>query len=217
METRMNKLTKSTIDFKRSLDIFIVIVVALPIIHLSLFNFNIASYSVTFSLVFGVWLFKNRTLNSQTLIKFNVFVWGVYSIPFVTLGIIVSSFYYAPVRSILEMFPIYLMLPMMLYFYMISKYLYKLIDSKCIKKAILRELNMSENDYTMVLNFSDDYFVEFFKDFDIDIGSGYINDSKIRVEDIMNNTLIRKVCNLTEKQPHELTKNDFTLNNMIEI
>lgn len=213
----MDELVKTTKQFKLALKVLFVVTACMPIIHIIFYKFNMASFSVAFSTCLAIWIFSNNSISKQTYVKFNLFIYLVYLVPVISLSLYALSYFNKDFKTIMDIFPITIMIPLLVYMHMMSKYLYKILESYCHRSMICTALNIKETDYSMVLNFSNKQFYEVFKNFKVNIGDKKIEGTELKVDDITNKEKVAAVAKLANLQVDEVTVDDFTVYEMAQI
>lgn len=207
--------------FKLAMNALVIMCSILPFLQIFFGEFKWSSFfssvSIAISLTVATLFFK-KTLNEQGYqVKMNSFVYLVAFIPFGTAGIIVSSYFYEPVKMILNVFPIYMMLPLTIYMHGMFRCIYKSLESVCLKHDILGAFDLTKKDYTIVMNFSDKVFYEIFGNMKVLIGDSKVIDTNLTVNKISNSNYVEEVSETTGVSKKELTPEDFTVFDMLKI
>lgn len=214
-------IDKADHQFKLAMTALVVMCIVLPFIQIFFGEFKwsnfFSSLSIASSMTIATIFFKKTMIKEGYKVKMNSFIYLVSLIPIVTVGTIVSSYYYQPMKTILDVFPIYMMMPLIVYMACIFKCIYKSLESLCSKGSIISALELEKKDYTIVMNFSDNVFYELFGNMKVFIGTDKIADSTVSVDKISNDLYIEKVSELTETPKNELTVDHFAVADMITI
>lgn len=215
--TDMN-IDKADHHFKLAMNALVVMCIVLPFLQIFFGEFKwsnfFSSLSIASSMTIATVFFKKTMIKEGYKVKMNSFIYLVALIPIVTIGTIVSSYYYAPVKMMLDVFPVYMMMPLVVYMACIFKCIYKTLESLCSKGSIIQALDLEKKDYTVVMNFSDNIFYEVFGNMKVFIGMDKVADSTVSVDSISNTSTAEKVSELTETPRSELTVDHFTIADM---
>lgn len=214
-------IDKADHQFKLAMTALVFMCIVLPFIQIFFGEFKwsnfFSSLSIASSMTIATVFFKRTMINEGYKVKMNSFIYLVALIPIVTVGTIVSSYYYTPIKMMLDVFPVYMMMPLIVYMACIFKCIYKTLESLCSKGSIIQALDLEKKDYTVVMNFSDNVFYEVFGNMKVFIGMDTVADSTVSVSNISNATKTTKVSELTETPRSELTVDHFTIADMENI
>lgn len=207
--------------FKLAMNALVAMCVVLPFLQIFYGEFKFSSFfsslSIAMSLTVATVFFKKTMIKEGFKVKMNSFLYLVTLIPVGTVAIIISSYYYEPVKTILNVFPIYMMLPLLVYMACIFKCIFKSLETLCLKNSILSALDLEKKDYTIVMNFSDNVFYELFGNMKVEIGADKIFDSTVSVASISNSNTTQQVSDITETPKNQLTVDHFTIADMANI
>jgi len=214
-------IDKNFKHFKLAMNALVVMCIILPFLQIFFGEFKWSSFfssiSIAISLTVATLFFK-RALNEQGYqVKMNSFVYLVAFIPFGTIGVIASSYFYDPVKTILNVFPIYMMLPLMIYMHGMFRCIYKSLESVCPKNSIIGAFDLSQKDYTIVMNFTDKVFYEVFGNMKVLIGDNKVVDTNLSVDTISNSHYVEEVSETTGVSKKELMPEHFTVFDMLKI
>lgn len=211
-------IDKADYQFKLAMNALVVMCIILPFLQIFFGEFKWSSFfsslSIASSMTIATLFFKKTMIKEGYKVKMNSFIYLVALIPVVTVGTIVSSYYYQPIKIILDVFPIYMMMPLFVYMVCIFKCIFKSLETLCSKGSIIAALDLEKKDYTIVMNFSDNAFYELFGNMKVFIGDDKIADSTVSVNKISNATTTKKVSELTDTPKNELTVDHFTIAEM---
>ena len=211
-------IDKADYQFKLAMNALVVMCIILPFLQIFFGEFKWSSFfsslSIASSMTIATLFFKKTMIKEGYKVKMNSFIYLVALIPVVTVGTIVSSYYYQPIKMILDVFPIYMMMPLFVYMACIFKCIFKSLETLCSKGSIIAALDLEKKDYTIVMNFSDNVFYELFGNMKVFIGADKIADSTVSVNKISNATTTKKVSELTDTPKNELTVDHFTIAEM---
>lgn len=211
-------IDKADYQFKLAMNALVVMCIILPFLQIFFGEFKWSSFfsslSIASSMTIATIFFKKTMIKEGYKVKMNSFIYLVALIPVVTVGTIVSSYYYQPIKMILDVFPIYMMMPLFVYMACIFKCIFKSLETLCSKGSIIAALDLEKKDYTIVMNFSDNVFYELFGNMKVFIGDDKIADSTVSVNKISNATTTKKVSELTDTPKNELTVDHFTIAEM---
>lgn len=211
-------IDKADYQFKLAMNALVVMCIILPFLQIFFGEFKWSSFfsslSIASSMTIATLFFKKTMIKEGYKVKMNSFIYLVALIPVVTVGTIVSSYYYQPIKMILDVFPIYMMMPLFVYMACIFKCIFKSLETLCSKGSIIAALDLEKKDYTIVMNFSDNVFYELFGNMKVFIGDDKIADSTVSVNKISNATTTKKVSELTDTPKNELTVDHFTIAEM---
>lgn len=211
-------IDKADYQFKLAMNALVVMCIILPFLQIFFGEFKWSSFfsslSIASSMTIATLFFKKTMIKEGYKVKMNSFIYLVALIPVVTVGTIVSSYYYQPIKMILDVFPIYMMMPLFVYMACIFKCIFKSLETLCSKGSIIAALDLEKKDYTIVMNFSDNAFYELFGNMKVFIGDDKIADSTVSVNKISNATTTKKVSELTDTPKNELTVDHFTIAEM---
>lgn len=212
------KIDKADHHFKLAMNAMIVMCIVLPFIQIFFGEFRWSSFfsslSIASSMTITTIFFKKTMIREGYKVKMNSFIYLVALIPIVTIGTIVSSYYYEPMKMILNVFPVYMMMPLVIYMVCIFKCIFKTLESHCCKGSIIEALDLEKKDYTVVMNFSDNVFYEIFGNMKVFIGADKVADSTVSVDKISNYIYTEEVSALTQTPKNELTVDHFTIADM---
>lgn len=215
------KIDKADYHFKLAMNGMIVMCIVLPFIQIFFGEFKWSSFfssvSISASMAITTIFFKKTMIREGYKVKMNSFIYLVALIPIVTIGTIISSYYYEPMKMILNVFPVYMMMPLVIYMACIFKCIFKTLESHCSKGAIIEALDLEKKDYTVVMNFSDNVFYELFGNMKVFIGADKVADSTVSVDKISNSIYTEEVSDLTQTPKNELTVDHFTIADMSTI
>lgn len=221
MKTTDINIDKADHQFKLAMNALVVMCVVLPFLQIFFGEFKWSSFfssiSIASSMTVATIFFKKTMIREGYKVKMNSFIYLVALIPIVTVGTIVSSYYYEPMKMILDVFPVYMMMPLIVYMACIFKCIYKSLESLCSKGSIIAALDLEKKDYTIVMNFSDNNFYEVFGNMKVVIGADKVAESTVSVDSISNVRKTEKVSEITETPRNELTVDHFTIADMANI
>lgn len=221
MHTTNVNIDNADKHFKLAMNALVAMCVVLPFLQIFYGEFKFSSFfsslSIAMSLTVATVFFKKTMIKEGFKVKMNSFLYLVALIPFSTVAIIISSYYYEPVKTILNVFPIYMMLPLLVYMACIFKCIFKSLETLCLKNSILSALDLEKKDYTIVMNFSDNVFYELFGNMKVEIGADKIFDSTVSIASISNSNTTQQVSDITETPKNQLTVDHFTIADMANI
>lgn len=221
MNNTEQNIDKDDHKFKIAMNALVVMCVILPFLQIFFGEFKWSSFfsslSIAMSITVATLFFKKTMIKEGYKVKMNSFLYLVALIPVVTAGVIVSSYYVEPMKIILNVFPIYMMMPLLVYMACIFKCIFKSFETLCSKGSILGALQLKREDYTIVMNFSDNVFYEVFGNMKVFIGQDKVADSTVSVHSISNQRTVEKVSEITETPRNELTVDHFSVADMANI
>lgn len=216
-----DKIEKSNKHFKMAMDVLVIMCIILPFVQIffGVFKWSnfFSSLSIASSMTIATVFFKRTITTEGYKVKMNSFIYLVWSIPLVVIGTIVGSYYSTYLKTLLDIFPIYMMMPLIIYMTCLFKCIYKSLETECSKHSILDALELEKKDYAIVMNFSDGIFYEIFGKMKVFIGTDTVADSTLHVNKISQKRFVDKVSEMTETPVKELTVDHFTITEMTEI
>jgi hypothetical protein len=214
-------LDNSDKHFKKAMDVLVVMSVVLPFVQIFFGEFRWSSFfsslSIATSMAVATMFFKKTMIEQGYKVKMTSFVILVWSTPAVVIGSIVASHYFEYAKALLDVFPVYMMMPLLTYMFCIFRCIYKSIETDCHKSSILSAMQLDKKDYQIVMDFNNNIFYESFGNWKVFIGENVIAGSSLSVSKISNEYHVIAVSEMNETPRNKLTLEHFMVAEMVEI